>query len=161
MSLAAETILIVEDDSNDATLLERTFQGLSLASAPQLVPSGEVAIAYLDGQNQFANRDEYPLPSLLFLDLKLPGISGFELLTWLRRQARFARTQVVVLTGSRRSLDVYRAYELGANSYLVKPIQQDDLAGLAQSLKLPWLALTGSHPSGDAPSADAPQLTIE
>jgi CheY-like chemotaxis protein len=101
-----------------------------------------LAIAYLDGREQFADRAQYPVPTLIFLDLKLPGMSGFEVLTWVRQHCKLSRIQVVVLTGSRKSLDVYRAYELGASSYLVKPVQPDDIAGLAQSLKLPWLALT-------------------
>jgi two-component system response regulator len=76
------------------------------------------------------------------LDLKLPGLSGFEVLTWIRQHPKLNKTQVVVLTGSRKSLDVYRSYELGANSYLVKPVRPEDLRSLADSLKLPWLSLT-------------------
>ena len=141
MRLDRESILIVEDHPNDTLLLQRTFQHLPLRRPPHAVNNGEAAIAYLDGREPFANRDEFPLPTLIFLDLKLPGISGFEVLTWLRQQPRFTRAQVVVLTGSRKSLDVYRAYELGASSYLVKPVSPQDLAGLAQSLHLPWLSL--------------------
>jgi CheY-like chemotaxis protein len=141
MSLARETILLVEDDPHDTVLLQRTFQRFNLAAPPQVVTSGELAIAYLDGQEPYANREKHPLPTLIFLDLKLPGMSGFEVLTWVRQQLRHARTQIVVLTGSRKSLDVYRAYELGASSYLVKPVQPEDISRLAESLKLPWLAL--------------------
>jgi CheY-like chemotaxis protein len=141
MSLARETILIVEDDPNDTLLLQRTFERVELSRPPYIVSTGELALAYLDGKEHFANRDEYPVPTLIFVDLKLPGLSGFEVLTWIRQQPRYGKAQVVVLTGSRRSLDVYRAFELGASSYLVKPIREEDLSGLAQSLKLPWLSL--------------------
>jgi CheY-like chemotaxis protein len=147
MSLARHNILLVEDDANDVVLFERVFGGLKLERPLQVVPNGELAISYLEGQGRFADRDQWPLPTLLFLDLKLPVMSGFEVLTWVRQQTRFSKVQLVVLTGSSRSLDVYRAYELGANSYLVKPVKIEDLAGLAQSLKLPWLALAGAQPA--------------
>jgi CheY-like chemotaxis protein len=141
MSLSRQTILLVEDDLDDARLLERLLSRWDGTKPIEIVPSGEQSLAYLEGRELFTDRERYPLPSLVFLDLKLPGISGFEVLTWLRQQPRLAKTQVVVLTGSSKTLDIYRAYELGANSYLVKPVKPEDLAGLAQSLKLPWLAL--------------------
>ncbi len=141
MSLDSETILLVEDDSNDRIMLERTFGAFNLAKQIQAVPNGEDAIAYLVGKHPFA-QGKHALPTVVFLDLKLPGISGFEVLTWVRRQPRLKDVRVVVLTGSKRSLDLYRAYELGANSYLVKPVRAEDIARLAESLKLPWLALT-------------------
>jgi CheY-like chemotaxis protein len=152
MSLARHTILLVEDDPDDVILLQRLLGGLKLARPLQVVPTGELAVAYLDGEGKFANRQQYPQPTLLFLDLKLPGLSGFEVLTWIRQHPRVSRAQVVVLTGSRRSLDVYRACELGANSYLVKPVRPEDLATLAQNLKMPWLALA-------QPKAGAKPLT--
>jgi CheY-like chemotaxis protein len=143
MSLARHTILLVEDDRNDVMLLQRVFSRLELARPLQVVPSGELAIAYLDGEPPFEDREQHAAPTLVFVDLKLPGLSGFEVLTWIRQHPRLTKMQVVVLTGSKRSLDVYRAFELGANSYLVKPVKSADLAGLAQSLKMPWLSLTG------------------
>lgn len=141
MSFAHDTILLIEDDPNDVILLQRTISRFSLGRPMQVVSSGMQAISYLDGQGAFADREQHPLPTLVFLDLKLPDLSGFEVLTWVRQQARLVRTRVVVLTGSRKSLDVYRAYELGASSYLVKPVQPADIVGLGQSLNLPWLAL--------------------
>lgn len=141
MRLAHDTILLIEDDPNDVILLQRTISRFSLGRPMQVVSSGMQAISYLDGQGAFADREQHPLPTLVFLDLKLPDLSGFEVLTWVRQQARLVRTRVVVLTGSRKSLDVYRAYELGASSYLVKPVQPADIVGLGQSLNLPWLAL--------------------
>lgn len=149
MSFGREMILLVEDDANDSILLQRTFDQFNLAKQVQIIATGELAIAYLNGSDQFADREHYPLPTVMFLDLKLPGISGFEVLTWIRQQRRLNETRVVVLTGSKKSLDVYRAYELGANSYLVKPVRAEDIARLAQSLKLPWLALA-EQSRGDA-----------
>ena len=144
MSLARETVLIVEDDPSDALLLQRLLQRTTVATPPQVVQSGELAIAYLDGRVPFGNREQYPLPTVMFLDLKLPCLSGFEVLTWVRQQPRFERAQIVVMTGSRKSLDVYRAYELGASSYLVKPIRAEDISRLAEGLGLPWLALANA-----------------
>jgi CheY-like chemotaxis protein len=141
MSLSREIVLVVEDDPNDSLFLQRTFQRFDLTKPLQILPDGEQAIAYLDGRDPFADRELYPLPTLVFLDLKLPGLSGFEVLTWVRQQPRLSRIQIVVLTGSRKSLDVYRAYELGASSYLVKPINPDEIARLTDSLNMPWLAL--------------------
>jgi CheY-like chemotaxis protein len=109
--------------------------------ALQIVSSGEQAMAYLEGKPPFDERAQYPFPALVLLDLKLPGISGFELLSWIRQHARLARTQVVVLTGSKKGLDVYRAFELGADSFVAKPVGAADLKELGESLKLPWLAL--------------------
>jgi CheY-like chemotaxis protein len=141
MSLTRQTILLVEDDPDDVLLLQRTIQRLNLGKPLQVVSTGELAVAYLDGRDQYADRQKHPLPTLVFLDLKLPGMSGFEVLTWLRQQPRLSRIQVVVLTGSSKSLDVYRAYELGANSYLAKPVGAEELTRLTESLKVPWLAL--------------------
>lgn len=140
MILGSETILLVEDDANDKVLLQKTFEEFDLTRQVQAVPTGEDAIAFLQGKHPYL-RGHHPLPTVVFLDLKLPRISGFEVLTWLRQQPQLNDIRVVVLTGSKKSLDVYRAYELGANSYLVKPVRAEDIARLAESLKLPWLAL--------------------
>jgi len=157
MSLARENVLLVEDDPNDSLLLQRTFYRFRLAKPPYIVTSGELAISYLDGRDRFGDRDQYPVPTLVFLDLKLPAMSGFEVLTWMKQQPQLAKTQVIVLTGSRKSLDVYRAYELGASSYLVKPVQAEDIARLGESLKLPWLAL--ADPARHDPETVANEYT--
>jgi CheY-like chemotaxis protein len=147
MSLANHTILLVEDDPTDAVLLRRTFTNFPGARSVELLASGEAAVDYLSGNGVFRDRSVYPVPTLLFLDLKLPGLSGFEVLTWVRQQTFLHKLQVVVLTGSRKTLDVYRAYELGANSYLVKPVKPEDIVGLAQSLRIPWLHLAETAPA--------------
>lgn len=161
MSLSRHTILLVEDDQNDSLLLQRTLSGLQLDKPLQTVTSGELAIAYLDGQQPFNDREQFPLPTLVFLDLKLPGLSGFEVLTWVRQHPRLTKTQVIVLTGSQKSLDVYRAYELGASSYLVKPVRPEDLAELARSLRLPWLALTEKNQPDTKPLVSHPLVGRE
>ena len=96
---------------------------------------------YLAGRGDYADRITHPLSSLVLLDLKLPRKSGHEVLEWLRAQPALNRMPVVVLTSSKESRDVNRAYDLGANSYLVKPVAFADLLRMAQTLDLYWLQL--------------------
>jgi len=135
------TILLVEDDPNDVLLIQRAFRKSNVANPIQVVGDGEEAIAYLSGQGPCADRERYPLPLLLLLDLKLPRKSGFEVLEWLRQQPGLKRLPVVVLTSSAETPDVNRAYDLGANSYLVKPVRFEDLLHMVQTLNLYWLII--------------------
>ena len=131
---AAHTILLVEDDSNDVLLLQRAFRRAGLTHALQVVSDGDQAVAYLGGQGQFNDRGKHPLPSLVLLDLKLPRRSGLEVLGWIRDQKPEVKNlPVIVLTSSRLSEDVDRAYSLGANSYMAKPSGNYD--GLAEMVK--------------------------
>jgi CheY-like chemotaxis protein len=141
MSTLQGTILIVEDDPNDILLLQRAFRKTKLPHPVQIVSDGEAAVAYLAGQGSYADREQYPLPFLMLLDLKLPRKSGFEVLTWLRQQPGLRRLPVIVLTSSNRNPDIDQAYDLGANSYLVKPVSFDDLSSLLQSLSFYWTDL--------------------
>ncbi len=135
------TILLVEDDPNDVLLIRRAFRKSNVANPIQVVGDGEEAIAYLSGQGPYADRERYPLPLLLLLDLKLPRKSGFEVLEWLRQQPGLKRLPVVVLTSSAETPDVNRAYDLGANSYLVKPVRFEDLLHMVRTLNLYWLII--------------------
>ena len=134
-------ILLAEDDVNDVLLVQRAFQKSSIANPLQVVRDGEEAVAYLRGNLQYADRDRYPLPVLLLMDLKMPRRSGLEVLVWLRQQPGLKRLPVVVLTSSNQSPDINRAYELGANSYLVKPAGFDSLVQLVKNLDMYWLIL--------------------
>jgi CheY-like chemotaxis protein len=133
MSASAFHILLVEDDSNDALLLQRAFRRAQLASALHIVSDGEQAIAYLSGEGGFENRELHPLPALVLLDLKLPGKSGLDVLAWVRKQAGLNDVAVIILTSSRQNSDVDQAYELGAVSYLAKP--EGNFDGLAEMVK--------------------------
>lgn len=134
-------ILLVEDDPNDVFLFERAMRTANIDSAVRVVCDGETAISYLEGHKEFTDRTAFPLPALIFLDLKLPVMSGFEILAWVRQQPRFKRLQVVVLTGSPLTIDIYRAYELGADAYLVKPISTETLISLPKTLNVSWRGL--------------------
>ncbi len=135
------TILLVEDDSNDVLLIQRAFRKSDVANPIQVVGDGEEAIAYLRGRDPYADRERTPLPVLLLLDLKLPRKSGFEVLEWLRQQPGLKRLPVVVLTSSGETPDINRAYDLGANSYLVKPVRFEGLLRMVQTLDLYWLII--------------------
>ena len=135
------TILLVEDDPNDVLLIRRAFGKSDVANPIQVVGDGEEAIAYLSGRGPCADRERYPLPVLLLLDLKLPRKSGFEVLEWLRQQRGLKRLPVAVLTSSAETPDINRAYDLGANSYLVKPVRFEGLLRMVQTLNLYWLII--------------------
>lgn len=138
------TILLVEDDRNDVFLIQRAFRKANLANPIQVMKDGEAAVQYLSGQEPYADRDRYPLPMLMLLDLKLPRRSGLEVLEWLKQQPKLKRLPVVVLTSSREHTDLNRAYDLGANSYLVKPVAFDSLLNMVQTLNQYWLIINES-----------------
>lgn len=96
---------------------------------------------YLSVAGKFADRDNYPMPAVVFLDLKLPFIFGHEVLAWIRRQKQFESLVVIVLTSSNEASDLSRCYSLGANSYLVKPPTAEKLEALAKAFKWQWLEL--------------------
>jgi len=134
-------ILLVEDNPDDVLLIQRAFRKLGAVNPLRVVSDGEQAVAYLGGDGPYADRGVHPLPSLMLLDLKLPRRSGFEVLEWLRGRPGLRRLPVVVLTSSRESQDVDRAADLGANSYLVKPVQFDALQEMVRTLRLYWIQL--------------------
>jgi CheY-like chemotaxis protein len=137
----AHCILIAEDDENDVFFLERAFKQAQIANPIQRVRDGEDAIAYLQGAGAYADRDQFPLPHLMLLDLKMPRKNGFDVITWVRQQPALKRLPIVVLTSSREDPDVNRAYELGANTYLVKPVKFEGLVEMMKTLNLYWLIL--------------------
>lgn len=113
-----------------------------------MVSHGDEALDYLAGGGEFANREKHPFPALMLLDLQLPRRSGHEVLEWLRAQTEeMRRLPVVVLTSSREPRDINRAYELGANSYLVKPVAFEALLELVRELEHYWLTLA-ERPEG-------------
>ncbi len=134
-------ILLVEDSPDDALLIQRAFRKANMANPVQLVRDGEEAVAYLSGAPPWDDRDRFPLPVFMLLDLKLPRRSGLEVLAWVRQESTVKRLPVVVLTSSRESVDVNRAYDLGVNSYLTKPVGFEALLEMVKSVNLYWLAL--------------------
>ena len=133
MTAKMTTVLHVEDDPNDTLLLEHACRKAGVVFDLRAVSDGDQAIAYLRGINDFSDRAKYPLPHLILLDLKMPRVSGFDVLTWLRENA-LNGVPVVVLTSSNHDADVKRAYDLGAKSYLVKPVGFEALVELVKTL---------------------------
>jgi CheY-like chemotaxis protein len=134
MSAAMTTILHVEDDPNDTLLFQHACRKAGVIFDLQAVSDGDQAIAYLRGTNAFSDRLKHPMPHLILLDLKMPRVSGFDVLAWLRSDASFRQVPVVVLTSSNHDADVKRAYDLGAKSYLVKPVGFEALVELVKTL---------------------------
>lgn len=141
MTVTPDIVLLVEDDPNDVLLMQRAFRRAKVTNPVQVVGDGEDAVLYLSGQGPYRDRTRYPLPALILLDLKLPRKSGLEVLEWLRQQAGLKRLPVVVLTSSKESTDISRAYDLGVNSYLVKPVSFDTLLDMVETLNVYWLLL--------------------
>jgi len=137
--IGAATILLVEDNEDDVFLMKRALKSAGIVNPLCVAEDGQKAIDYLQGTGEFANRTTYPLPALIFLDLKLPFVRGLDVLAWLRRDDRFKTIIVVVLTSSEEPSDLSNAYKLGANSYLVKPPTPQQLEELAKAFKLYWL----------------------
>jgi CheY-like chemotaxis protein len=143
MSDSSQSILLAEDDPDDVFLMQRAFTKARLPNPLHVVADGEEAICYLSGDGPYSDRHRFPIPMLMLLDLKLPRRNGLEVLGWIRRQScALRRLPVVVLTSSKQAVDVNCAYELGANSYFVKPVTFEGLQQLVTTLQLYWLTMS-------------------
>ena len=135
----ADPVLLVEDNPNDVLLIRRAFNKAAVPNPLNVVGDGEKAIDYLAGAGQYADRSTYPLPLFILLDLKLPRKSGHEVVDWLRAQPVLRRIPVIVLTSSSIPADLERSYDAGVNSYLVKPVDFDELRGLVDMVRRYWI----------------------
>ena len=131
-------ILVAEDDEDDAFAMELAFEKAGLARRVWRVRNGGEAIDYLSGGGKYSDRREYPLPSLLLLDLSMSRMSGFEVLRWVRSNPRLKNLVAVVLTNSARKADLEKAYQFGADSYLIKPAGFLGFADMLKSLQAYW-----------------------
>ena len=139
MTTTNRALLLVEDNEDDVFLMKRALKGARVVNPLFVVEDGQEAVDYLGGGGKFADRDQYPLPAVVFLDLKLPFISGHDVLAWIRRQRELESLVVIVLTSSNEPSDLNRCYALGANSYVVKPPTPEQLEDLAKAFKWYWL----------------------
>jgi CheY-like chemotaxis protein len=140
------SILLVEDDSNDVFLIQRAFRRAQIVNYIHVVQDGDEAVEYFEGQGKYRDRNAYPLPNLVLLDLKLPRRSGLEVLEWLKKQPIFKKIPVVVLTSSQEHIDLERAYEIGVNSYLIKPVTFDALVSMIEATNTYWFKLNQFAP---------------
>jgi|ERR1051325_4491706 CheY-like chemotaxis protein len=136
--------LLVEDDENDVLLIRRAFTKAHVLNPLYSVKSGEEAIEYLAGEGAYSNRAEFPLPALVLLDLKMRGLTGFDVLRWIRQQPGLRTLRVVILTASDDMRDVSSAYQMGANSFLIKPLDFERFVEVSQAISGYWLWLSES-----------------
>ena len=132
-------ILLAEDREDDILLIRRSFTKAFITNPLLVVRDGEEVVSYLEGEGKYSNRDEFPLPDLLLLDLKMPGKDGFEVIKWLRKHPTLKTLPVVVLTSSQDIRDVNTAYQLGANSFLVKPMDFENFVEMSRFISGFWL----------------------
>lgn len=132
-------ILLVEDNEDDIFFMKRALKSAGVENPLQVATDGQQAIEYLQGEGKFSDRTEFPLPILVLLDLKLPYKNGHEVLRWIREQIEFEALVVIVLTTSRETSDIEKAYRIGANSYLVKPPGAPELVAIVNAFKQFWL----------------------
>jgi CheY-like chemotaxis protein len=138
MTYETMPVLLVEDDYNDVLLIQRAFRKAKIKPSLSIVSDGDEAISYLEGKGKYSDRSLHPVPMLILLDLKLPRRSGLEVLAWIRQQPTLRRLLVIVLTSSQEDSDLAQAYDLGTNSYLVKPIDFKDFVHLVELIDAYW-----------------------
>jgi CheY-like chemotaxis protein len=146
--IGCDVILLAEDDENHVALVQRAFRQAGLLNPLHVVNDGEQAIAYLNGEGKYADRDEFPLPCLVFLDLKMPNKNGFEVLEWIRNHPHLRSLRTIILTTSGATSDISRAYQLGATSFLTKPLDLRDFVQLTPTVKGYWMFLSGAPEAG-------------
>lgn len=132
-------ILLAEDDQNDVFLMRRAFKTVGIPNPLMVVRNGQEAVDYLAGKGDYAQRENHPLPGLLLLDLKMPWMDGFDVLSWLRTQHQFDSLPVVVVTSSKLQSDIDKSRELGVYDYRVKPQDFEDLVRMLDDVRKCWL----------------------
>jgi CheY-like chemotaxis protein len=133
------SVLLVEDDLNDIFLVKRAFKMAHLSNPLQVVTDGQEAINYLKGETKYADRTIFPFPKLIVMDIKMPRRTGFEVLDWVKGHGgMLRRIPVVIVSSSDNPSDINRAYELGANAYMVKPVNFKDVEHLFESITQYW-----------------------
>jgi CheY-like chemotaxis protein len=143
------TLLLVDDNRMDVELTLDAFKEVRLSNHIEVAYGGEQALDYLLGHEGFSNRTQFPLPDLILLDLKMPGVDGFEVLTRIKDTPIIKRIPVVVLTSSKEEGDRALSYDIGANSYLVKPVAFSGFIDVVRHIEDYWLTLNVSAPVTD------------
>jgi len=142
----ADTILIVEDWEDDAKLLEQTLLQLGVRNPLIFLTSASDAVLYFEGKFPYSDREKYPLPKIIFLDLKLPGTDGFEFLEWLKSTHRLNNQTIFAISGVDDLASIRRAYSMGASSFVPKPPKSLDLENLMISFPMGWVTAGAPRP---------------
>jgi two-component system response regulator len=141
MSMSRKTLLLVEDNPDDEALTLRALGKYNLANQIVVARDGQEALDYMFGEGEYSDRDTGQLPQVILLDLKLPKVDGLQVLERLRKDSRTRHVPVVVLTSSNEEQDLIRSYDLGANSYVRKPVDFEQFLEAARQLGLYWMVL--------------------
>jgi CheY-like chemotaxis protein len=136
------TILVADDDEYDIEFLRRAFAQAEVSNPLQVAQDGQEAIDYLSGAGPFADRSQFPLPSLLLLDMKMPRINGLEVLRWIREQDEFYCMPVIMISSTVRPVEITEAYRRGVNAFVTKPTGTPERTELARMIKGFWLTFT-------------------
>ncbi len=140
------TILLVEDNAMDVELIIDAFKEARLGNKIQVARNGKEALEFLFGKGKYADRKQYPLPDIVLLDLKMPGIDGHEVLKRIKVAEKLKRLPVIILTSSRDEGDRIMSYDNGANSYLVKPVSFDAFLEVVKKVSDYWFTLNVEPP---------------
>ena len=132
-----EAILIIDDDPDDANLIRLTVLGLHPNASVQTITSGLDLKAYLEGRGRYADREVFPYPGLILLDLRMPEMDGFEVMAWLKSQLLHAAIPVIVISAFDQQANIRKAYQLGARTFLSKPIHAESIRDAIRALLLP------------------------
>jgi CheY-like chemotaxis protein len=142
-------ILLIEDNRMDIELTLDAFKEARIANIIQVANNGQEGLDYLFGRGEFADRQKYPLPHLILLDLKMPRVDGFEVLRQVKAAPILKRIPVIILTSSKEEGDRALSYDIGANSYLVKPVSFEGFAEVVRQINGYWLLLNVEPPEID------------
>ncbi len=137
---------MVDDSALDIELALDAFQEARLLNRVEVVRSGAAAIAYLRGAGEYADRDRHPFPDILLLDLKMPGVDGFEVLRQVKSTPELRRLPVIVLTSSNIEGDRATSYDVGANSYIVKPVSFGAFVSVVRTIRDYWFGINVGPP---------------
>lgn len=139
MTSGLPLVLSAEDEESDAIILQRAFKRANVPNALVIVKDGQEAVDYLSGSDPYLDRREHPLPGLILLDLKMPRMSGFDVLSWIAKRPELGSIPVVVLSSSSSDADIRKALQMGAQEYFVKPNGLDQYAPLVHAWRSRWL----------------------
>ena len=147
--LTERTILLVDDSVDDTMLIRRAFKSAGFENPLQTVPSAHIALQYLRGEGSYADRAKFPFPHLLLLDHRMPGMSGWEVLEWIRKQPVLNSLPVIIFSGSDSPGDEKKATEMGATAYIAKPVSFTQFVDAIKRIAEFWLLSPGKLPADD------------
>jgi two-component system response regulator len=130
-------IVIVDDDSDEATLVKRAVLSLRPKSPIRTVFGGRELLKYLEGEGCYSDRKAFPFPSVILLDLRMPEMNGFELLERMKNEPRYAGIPVIVISSFDRQREIRKSYQLGARTFLSKPVHPESIRDAIRALRLP------------------------